>query len=178
MLSAKWRPSCLSLNMLTLWIDSCYEWVVEKNNSKKYCYGLDSDLPNVDFLLLQGKIIMTWYYIKGSNWQFANVENWSYFEQSSHIYPSWPTECLLWENWPSYKSTTLYQHCINITGSLTILIVYDHRGLNQSLFFDNDFTEDGKISPCICRADSRCVRPANERRRYFVMTSLIGWSQA
>ena len=91
------------------------EWLKKKKKSKKYCYGLDSDLPNVDFLLLQGKIIMTLYYIKGSNWQFANVENWSYFEQSSHIYPSWPTECLLWENWPSYKSTTLYQHCINIT---------------------------------------------------------------
>ena len=31
--------------------------------------------------------------------------------------------------------------------------------------------------PTVLRADSKFVRSANERRRYFVTTSLIGWAQ-
>ena len=36
---------------------------------------------------------------------------------------------------------------------------------------------DGQTNCCYYKADHLGLRPANERRRYFVTTSLIGWAQ-
>ena len=125
---------------------------------------------------------------------------WSHWWIHMVVWRSYATDFHLWVLYwriycitcKIYSSTTYwYRLCIVIRWTVNNFTIVDHNamtvpGLMMTSSLVNVFSITGSMceAPLICNRPITCaglilgLRAANDRRRYFVTTSLIGWAQA